>query len=637
MKFYEREFKRESKKEGSNSDDSGNSRLNKKKKDYTKEYNIWGNILYTIKELVVFDRIIVVFLIVNICGVVILEYLPLITYKNIFFIMQHGTSLKNFLYVILVGYCVIALIGSINTITYANIWWRFIGARLRITKKRVDKVLNLKFEELESPSVQSNCQKAMRATESNNSGIEGMMHSFLDVTINILKIIVSYRIVWNLNPLIVFILLVICVFEFYNLDSVKKNDKKLSLDPSIPYIREQLYMDQKMNDFSYAKDIRLFSMKQWLLTKYTSILKILHNYFVGSKNRWIKAVSINEFLTIIEEGLIYMFLIYNVLRKDMSIDGFILYIGVISILFEALSETFNNLSEIRQYSREISDFRNFIECPNSEECTLKKKIPYAQNYNFHFENVSFRYPGSNIDILDNLNVTIEAGEKLAIVGLNGAGKTTLIKLLCGLYTPSSGRILLNGIDITSFDPVEYYLLFAAVFQNFQMFAFTLAENVSMKIIEETSEERVEECFRQSGLEDKITLLQEGIRTPLLKILYENGIDLSGGEKQKLAFARALYKDAPVVILDEPTSALDPLAEYQLYQKFNNMIGNKTAIFISHRLSSTKFCDKIMMFESGKIIEYGTHDTLIKMGKTYSNMYNIQSQYYKKGKYSFEEN
>ena len=276
---------------------------------------------------------------------------------------------------------------------------------------------------------------------------------------------------------------------------------------------------------------------------------------------------------------------------------------------------------------QVDDFRSFMDLKTSDEedCI---PIPDTDRYTFEFKDVSFKYEGASDYALRHLNLTLKAGQKLAVVGLNGAGKTTFIKLLLRLYDVTEGTILLNGTDIRKFKRAEYYKLFSPVFQNVEVFAFPLSENVSMKCPDDTDRTRSEACLIQAGMKEKLDSLPEGVDTQLLKVLYDNGIDLSGGERQKLALARALYKNAPVIVLDEPTAALDALAEYNLYMNFNEMIGDKSAVYISHRLSSTRFCDSIAMFKAGEMIEYGTHDELLKAGGAYTEMFEIQARYYK---------
>ena len=258
---------------------------------------------------------------------------------------------------------------------------------------------------------------------------------------------------------------------------------------------------------------------------------------------------------------------------------------------------------------------------------MSSPVPRSDSYEFTFENVSFKYKGQETYALKNVNITISHGEKLAVVGLNGAGKTTFIKLLLRLYDVTEGRILINGVDVREYDRADYFSLFAPAFQDVMVFAFPMSENVSMKEPFNTDKEQAEKMLRSAGLGEKIDSLEKGVDTELLKVLYDDGVDLSGGEKQKLALARALYKDTDVVVLDEPTAALDALAEYRLYQSFDGLIGGKTAVYISHRLSSTRFCDRVAMFAKGELLETGTHDELMEKNGAYAEMFRVQAQYY----------
>lgn len=275
---------------------------------------------------------------------------------------------------------------------------------------------------------------------------------------------------------------------------------------------------------------------------------------------------------------------------------------------------------------EVDDFRSFMELDMAEEEDTIP-IPEARDYTIEFHDVCYRYLKQEKNAVDHLNMVLHPGEKLAVVGLNGAGKTTMIKLLLRLYDPTEGVITLNGVDIRKFKREEYYKLFSPVFQNIEVLAFPIAEHISMKVAEDTDRDRAQAAAVEAGLEDKIKALPKGIDSELLKIVDDNGVDLSGGEKQKLALARALYKSAPLVVLDEPTSALDALAEQQLYERFNHMIGDKSAVYISHRLASTRFCDRVAMFADGRMIEYGSHDELMEKGGEYARMFEMQAQYY----------
>lgn len=300
------------------------------------------------------------------------------------------------------------------------------------------------------------------------------------------------------------------------------------------------------------------------------------------------------------------------------------------IISDSSQDGCRNNDEVDNYHKVNIDERSGSCKNNNDTDEIFNTCSNIDEMKFKFENVSFKYPGHDEYVIKNINLTIEAGEKLAVVGVNGAGKTTFIKLIMRLYEPNEGRILLNGVDIREYNRKEYFRLFSPVFQNVECFALPIFQNISFASEENTDMKKIDEVLEKSRLKEKVYSYENGVHTNLLKILDKEGIDLSGGEKQRLAMARALYKDGKMVILDEPTAALDALAEDKMYREFEEMVRNRTAIFISHRLGSTRFCDKIVMFEDGQIVEEGTHDDLMKKDGKYAYMFRIQSQYYKEG-------
>ncbi len=295
-----------------------------------------------------------------------------------------------------------------------------------------------------------------------------------------------------------------------------------------------------------------------------------------SRNLWIYNSIFAHGMSILQNAAIYAVLILVFMGKGMTIGNFTLYLGLASTFAAALTEVLNRAGDLKKNSLWVDDFRSFMGLTDDEEGDCIP-LPKTDCYTFTFRNVSFRYGGAKSYALQNVNLTIRAGERLAVVGLNGAGKTTLIKLLLRLYDVSEGEILLNGTNINRFRRREYFALFAPVFQNAEIFAFPVSENVSMKPPKATDRALAEQYLVQAGLADKLAELKDGVQTELLKVLHDDGVDLSGGEKQKLALARALYKEAPIIVLDEPTAALDALAEYRLYKNFDKMIGKKSAV------------------------------------------------------------
>lgn len=289
------------------------------------------------------------------------------------------------------------------------------------------------------------------------------------------------------------------------------------------------------------------------------------------------------------------------------------------------------MTTLYRQSLDISTVREFLEYPELFLFENGKTLPFSMNrpHEIQLENVSFRYPGADEYTLKNINLTIHNGEKLAVVGLNGAGKTTLEKLICGFFDPTEGRVLLDGQDIKQYNRRDYYALFSAVSQNFSLLAGTVATNVA-QTEDNQAVSRIRDCIEKAGLTGKIASLDKGLQTYLNRRVYEGGTELSGGETQRLMLARALYKRAPFIILDEPTAALDPIAEADMYNKYNEMTAGCISVYISHRLASTRFCDRILLIDNHSIAEEGSHKELLKRGGKYAQLFEIQSKYYREG-------
>lgn len=627
-----------------------------KKNPYHHEYSVFSNVKYILGKIRLYCPILLGLMITGIFSHSIVQYLASFIGKFVIDIVQvqSASVQKDFtpLIRVLLIACVIELvIMLLNAITSNRCWYYMINARMRIITERVKKALSMNYQMFEEPDVLDMEQKAQQATGGNDNGIEGMMHNIYDLGINAVLLLITLTTVVVLDWRMLIILGVVGALQHLFFTYTVKKDRREVWDKLAPTWRKIGYMQQSVQNFDYAKDIRLFSMKGWLSEKQHEVLMEKQDKMLYSRTLWIYNSAFAHGLSMISTAIIYAVMIFAVVDKNLSIGNFTLYLGLAMNFTSAMTNTLNTLGTIKKNSHDVSYFRAFIDMQTEEKpgesfsaLTTKKEdekqnqnvdlpheflpIPKTDSYTFTFRNVCFRYAGAKQDALHNLNITFSAGERLAVVGLNGAGKTTFVKLLCRLYDPTEGEILLNGVDIRLFRRNEYYELFAPVFQNVELFAFPMAENVSMLPPDQTDRNKSRECLIQSGLDEKLAELKDGVDTELLKIIYDDGIDLSGGEKQKLALARALYKNAPIMVLDEPTAALDALAEYNLYCNFDKIIGNKSAVYISHRLSSTRFCHHIAMFENGEMVEYGTHEELLHKDGAYAQMFRIQSQYYK---------
>lgn len=596
------------------------------------EYGIAKNTFYMLKKVKEYRPLLLALMGIGVFSHSLMNYLWTFIGKFILDILerQSGTGSSDITPLLhtLVWVAVVELVSTgLNVLTDNRCWLYMVEVRLRMITERVAKVLSMNYQTLEQPDILDMHSKASQAAGGNSEGLEGMLHKIYDMGANVITFIVTLITISVLDIRLIVILAVISFVQFLFFRYTVKKDKKNVWDKMAPVWRKLEYMQYTTQNFDSAKDIRLFGMKKWLSGKQHEIISEKQDKMLYSKNLWIYNSIFAHSMLVLSTAAVYGILIFTVLGTDMSIGDFTLYVGLSTAFTSALTNVLKDLGGFKSDSLKVDDFRSFVdlESDNEEDCI---PIPKTDKYKFEFKNVSYQYKGQEGYALKNMSLTLEAGKKMAVVGLNGAGKTTFIKLLLRLYDPTEGVILLNGTDIRKFRRKEYYELFSPVFQNVEIFAFPMAENISMKKTEETNRELSRECAERAGLKEKLDTLEKGVDTELLKVIHDDGIDLSGGEKQKLALARALYKNAPVIVLDEPTAALDALAEYRLYKSFDEIIGNKSAVYISHRLSSTRFCDSIAMFKAGELVEQGTHEELLAKGGAYAKMFEIQAQYYK---------
>ncbi len=386
-----------------------------------------------------------------------------------------------------------------------------------------------------------------------------------------------------------------------------------------------LYLTELTLDEASAPDKVLYHLADYFGKKYVVIEKMSIGYGAFGIFRG-KYSGLTTFSFELLAGVTYVVIALKAMTGSVSPGDVLMYAGAVITMMEAIRKASASRININYSNEYLKTYEEFINDRDMDyDGTLPVEKRTDNEYRLEFQNVSFRYPGAEDYVLKNINIKFRIGEKLALVGLNGAGKTTLIKLLLRLYEPTEGQILLNGIDIRLYDYREYMTIFGVVFQDYQLFDFPLDENIACS--EEPDEKRIAEVLEKVGLTERVSKMKNGVHTVLSHETAEEGENLSGGEAQKVAIARALYKDAPFVILDEPTAALDPIAEAEIYENFRELVGDKTSIYISHRMSSCRFCDRIIVLSGGGIAEEGTHEDLLQAGGLYAELFNTQAQYY----------
>ena len=490
------------------------------------------------------------------------------------------------------------------------------------------KILNTDFINIDSPKNKNRIEKALVAVYSNDDiGFAALTEGSRTFIINIMCLIIYLLISARLNIFIMLLLVISPVFSIYanniNIKWIEKNkDNWTKFDKKIRYLKTQTI------DLKNGKDIRLYKIQNWFIDLYYNLVNLRVSWCDKEHRGYFLIQLLDRVIFFIQSVVVYGYLLYKV-TNGMDIATFTLYLGVVSGISTFIKTAFDKYAYMQRNNVYVNDYLSYINTPDISNRDEGVEIPNCNTFEIRFENVNFKYPDTDEYLFKNLNLTIKKGEKLALVGANGAGKTTLIKLLCGLYTPDSGDIYINEINIKDINIKKYHNLFSVVFQDVFAFAFTIAQNITCTNDEEIDFEKVHKCLEMAGLKEKIDSLPNGVNTNMLKEFDEEGIVFSGGEMQKLMLARALYKDSPIIILDEPTAALDPIAENEMYEKYNSFIDDKTSIFISHRLSSTQFCHRVIFIKDGKIIEDGTHDELMSLDGEYANMFEVQSHYYQK--------
>ena len=397
----------------------------------------------------------------------------------------------------------------------------------------------------------------------------------------------------------------------------------------ISYQQRINYINSISGDIRSAKDVRLYKMAVWFSDIYNSNMKGIAGWYKRLTGKLFGVAVYDSGLALLRESAAYLYLLYLIWNEQLSVAEFILYFNVVTGFSAWLSNIFSQITTLSQINLKINYFRSYLEYPETFNRNGSLISPVDDGPKvIELKNVSYKYEGAEQYTLQNINLTIIPGEHIAIVGLNGAGKTTLVKLLCGLIDPTEGQVLYNGIDVREYNRIAFYKLFSAVFQQFSIMPVTIEEIVAEAPQERIDHDRVRNCLITAGLWSKIERLANGVKSQFGKAIYDDGIEFSGGEIQKLLLARAMYKSAPIMLLDEPTAALDPIAESALYKNYNKISAGRTTVFVSHRLASTSFCNRIILIENGAVCEEGTHNDLLKLRGRYYTLFEMQAKYYR---------
>ena len=543
--------------------------------------------------------------------------------------------------------CLIALISNFVLILIKRFSEETQTNRFRIILYKRDmeinkKTMKLDYEFLEDTDLQLGLTKMREYDNFGNYGIYHVGRHFGAIINSVLTFI--FAIIFSINLFMmqselipianwlwntIFILLFFSFSLISILASQKFNIKMQTMfDKDVVFLNRLLraYMNTN-DDYKSGKDVRLYNYN--LLT---NVLKHsnnnVKNFYKRLSHNFFKCNVQTGLMTIFSSLLVYFYAGFKAYYGLIELGDIVQYTGIAVLTADAVTLIIMSISSLyanKDYFKTIFDYLNLSNGKYEGSLPIEKRDD--NEYEFEFKNVSFKYPKTSKYVLQNVNLKFKIGQRLAIVGMNGSGKTTLIKLLTRFYDPADGEILLNGINIQKYDYNEYLDIFSVVFQDFKLFSFMLGQNISASM--EYDEKRAEEALTKAGFEKALQKMPQGLKTYLYQDYEEGGIEISGGEAQKIAMARAIYKDSPFIILDEPTAALDPISEFEIYSKFDNIIGNKTAVYISHRLSSCKFCNEIAVFDEGKLVQHGSHDALLqdKEGK-YHELWNAQAQYYK---------
>lgn len=597
-------------------------------KEKKNTYSSMNNLLYGFRRLYRFSPIFVRIYILGIplaIGISLLGvYMPSVLVADITAGAQISTVL---LHLGLFGGGLVSLYGFqswiTNTQALMGIKMRYEGS-LRLAKD----AMNADYDKIESAEFETEIWQLNSLHLWSGTYSTDFMQSFVEAATAVIGMILYTGMLSGLSAWLILLVIAGAALNFYV--GVRCNKWDASNRRNLWNLDNKLvYLCDEVSSFEVSKDVHLYNMPQWLNRLYQKELKARLGGTVKQQANYYLQGAVEAFSQMICEGVAYLYLIYCVCEGRLNAADFVLYFGVLTAFSAWCNSIVNTVKKLHQNALYVEQDRKFSErlkaAPEDEKEELI--IPERHIPEISFVNVTFQYRGSEEATIKNLNLTLKPGENLALVGLNGAGKTTFIKLLCGFYDPTEGQILIDGIDRNRYRRSSWLNAFSGVFQDTSLLPLSLQENLVLDGNGNVDVQKLQNALRSADIEDRVRKLPEGMHTMLGRGVYEGAVEFSGGEEQRLMLARALYKQTPLLVLDEPTAALDPLTESELYESYHQFSEHKTTVFISHRLASTRFCDRILLMEKGEVVETGTHEELLQKGEKYAWMFRLQSKYY----------
>lgn len=594
----------------------------------------FDNVLYMLKNWYKWDKSSVVYSVFRIPALIALPSVTALVPKLLIDAIESEKSSSYILLIVALLSVLLAMLSWIDPFLKEKI---NASATNMLTKYRLlafEKLLHMDYDNIESYNGRNLYERSQVFAGMGSRGVSAktLPQMVVQLFANMLGIFTYSVLLLKLNPALVIIVLVTCIFEYLLVRWMERTKIEHRNKESGVYMHFW-YISRMAIDSKSGKDIRLYNAERWLISIIAKISKQYADLMDILLHQTLQFSVLESLLLMFRELVAYIFLIVAVLSGKITISDFVFLFGIVTGFSAWISGLLSQLLMVNSLCEECQRFRDFLNMPDH----IIKSNKFV-DLDFDFENideisfcdVSFTYEGSDTPALSNLNFTIKKGQKIALVGPNGSGKTTIIKLLCGLYDPDEGEILINGKNVNTFSKEARFKLFSVVFQDYRFLPMSISENITLCQEGEEDNQKLVEVLKKANIFEKISQLPKGTHTKMLKRVWKDAEEFSGGQIQRLLLAKALYKDAPILILDEPTAALDPIAESNIYKDYDRLMQGKISFFISHRLISTQFCDRIFYIYNGEIVEEGSHDDLIKQKGNYWGMFQTQSYYYRQG-------